>query len=271
MLVAPAAPGRDARAELDYDIDGAVVKVSTFEQQRRLGVVSRDPRWAIAYKFAPTTATTTLRDIGVNVGRTGALNPFAVLEPVVVGGVTVSLATLHNEEDIRRKDIREGDTVIVQRAGDVIPQVVGPAPRARKRSPPLVDAHALSRLRHPGREAGGRGRAPLPQPGLPGPRAQRLTHFVSRGAMDIDGVGEKLVRGSSKTAWSPSRLTSTSSRVEDLLALEGFQERSATNVLESIAGSRDVPSGGSCSRWGFRTSDSSTPSFWPTRSDPSMR
>jgi DNA ligase (NAD+) len=124
--VAAARAWEDRRGDLDYDIDGCVVKVSSFAQQRRLGAVNRDPRWAIAFKFAPTTALTKLIRIGINVGRSGALNPYAVLEPVVVGGVTVSLATLHNEEDINRKDIREGDTVIVQRAGDVIPQVVGP-------------------------------------------------------------------------------------------------------------------------------------------------
>ena len=182
------------RAELDYDIDGAVVKVSSFEQQASLGVVSRDPRWAIAYKFAPTTATTTLRSIVVNVGRTGALNPFAVLEPVVVGGVTVSLATLHNEEDINRKDIREGDTVIVQRAGDVIPQVVGPLmPEGAERNPPWkMPTHCPScgtAVEKPEGEVKHR----CPNPACPGRGLQHLTHFVSRGAMDIDGVGEKLV------------------------------------------------------------------------------
>ncbi|MDX6546646.1 MAG: ligase, partial [Gaiellales bacterium] len=112
--VAAARAWEARRSQLDYDIDGCVVKVSSFAQQRRLGAVNRDPRWAIAFKFAPTTALTKLNRIAVNVGRTGALNPYAVLEPVVVGGVTVSLATLHNEEDINRKDIREGDVVIVQ-------------------------------------------------------------------------------------------------------------------------------------------------------------
>jgi DNA ligase (NAD+) len=116
----------DRRGELDYDIDGAVVKVDDHAVQRALGSVAHDPRWAIAFKFAPTTATTRLRSIEVNVGRTGVLTPFAVLEPVFVGGVTVERATLHNEDDIRRKDIRPGDDVILQRAGDVIPQVVGP-------------------------------------------------------------------------------------------------------------------------------------------------
>ena len=115
------------RAELDYEIDGIVIKVDSLDQQRRLGALHERPRWARAFKWAPLTATTTLRKIHIRVGRTGALNPWAELEPVAVGGVTVSTATLHNEEDINRKDIREGDLVIVQRAGDVIPQVVGPA------------------------------------------------------------------------------------------------------------------------------------------------
>ena len=117
----------ERRGELDYDIDGAVVKVDQYELQAALGSVAHDPRWAIAFKFAPTTVTTRLHSIEVNVGRTGVLTPFAVLEPVFVGGVTVERATLHNEDDIRRKDIRPGDDVILQRAGDVIPQVVGPA------------------------------------------------------------------------------------------------------------------------------------------------
>src|SRR5262249_54072970 len=114
------------RIELDYEIDGVVIKVDSFDQQARLGALHGRPRWARASKWAPMTAQTKLDKILIRVGRTGALNPWAQLEPVVVGGVTVSRATLHNEEDINRKDIREGDTVIVQRAGDVIPQVVGP-------------------------------------------------------------------------------------------------------------------------------------------------
>ena len=123
------------RAELDYEIDGIVIKVDSLDQQRRLGALHERPRWARAYKWAPTTAVTTLGRSTSGSGRTGTLNPWAELEPVHVGGVTVSNATLHNEEDINRKDIREGDTVIVQRAGDVIPQVVGPVlPHARARS-----------------------------------------------------------------------------------------------------------------------------------------
>src|SRR5204863_222805 len=115
------------RAELDYEIDGIVIKVDSLDQQRRLGSLHERPRWARAFKWAPMTAQTELNKIAIRAGRTGALNPWAVLEPVEVGGVTVSRATLHNEEDINRKQIREGDVVIVQRAGDVIPQVVGPA------------------------------------------------------------------------------------------------------------------------------------------------
>ena len=120
------------RAELDYEIDGIVIKVDSFDQQQRLGALHERPRWARAFKWAPLTAETTLLKIAIRVGRTGALNPWAILEPVDVGGVTVSRATLHNEEDINRKQIREGDEVIVQRAGDVIPQIVGPGRQARE-------------------------------------------------------------------------------------------------------------------------------------------
>ena len=155
------------RAELDYEIDGVVIKVDSFDQQRRLGALHERPRWARAYKWAPMTASTTLLQIAIRVGRTGALNPWALLEPVEVGGVTVSRATLHNEEDINRKDIREGDLVIVQRAGDVIPQVVGPAGEHAARDEAVPDAHALPAVRGRGREARGRGDAPLPESRLP--------------------------------------------------------------------------------------------------------
>jgi DNA ligase (NAD+) len=234
----------ERRGQLDYDIDGAVVKVSSFDQQRRLGTVSRDPRWAVAVKFAPTTALTTLRDIGVNVGRTGALNPFAILEPVVVGGVTVSLATLHNEDDIRRKDIRIGDTVIVQRAGDVIPQVVGPhMAEGAKRNPPWSMPTHCPRCGTPVEKPPGEVRHRCPNRACPGRGFESLTHFVSRGAMDIDGVGEKLVlrlveAGLVATPPDFYKLTA-----DDLLALDGFQQRSVENLLGSIDASRRRPFG----------------------------
>ena len=152
------------RADLDYEIDGIVVKVDSFDQQARLGALHERPRWARAYKWAPMTAQTKLLKIAIRVGRTGALNPWAILEPVEVGGVTISRATLHNEEDINRKEIREGDTVIVQRAGDVIPQVVGPAGPAREGHEGVPDARALPALRRRDRQARGRGDAPLPEP-----------------------------------------------------------------------------------------------------------
>jgi DNA ligase (NAD+) len=234
----------ERRAELDFDIDGAVVKVSSFEQQRRLGAVGREPRWAVAYKFAPSTALTKLLHIGVNVGRTGALNPYAVLEPVVVGGVTVGLATLHNEEDINRKDIREGDTVIVQRAGDVIPQVVGPHvdPGAERSEPwrmpercPVCDTPVVK----PEGEAMHR----CPNRACPARGFEWLKHFVSRGAMDIDGVGEKLIRRLLDLGLIVRPPDLYRLRAEQLLPLEGFQERSAGNVVASIEGSKRQPFG----------------------------
>ena len=146
------------RIELDYEIDGLVIKVDSFAQQERLGALHDRPRWARAFKWAPMTATTRLNKIAIRVGRTGALNPWAMLEPVEVGGVTVSRATLHNEDDINRKDIREGDEVIVQRAGDVIPQVVGPVLPHKKGTRPVPDAEEVPALRRGDRQARGRGR-----------------------------------------------------------------------------------------------------------------
>ena len=230
------------RAALSYDVDGVVVKVSSLDQQRRLGAVGRDPRWAIAFKFAPTTAITKLEKIGLNVGRTGALNPYAILEPVVVGGVTVSLATLHNEDDIRRKDIREGDRVIIQRAGDVIPQVVGPAPeqdgRRRKAwrmpdncpvcSTPIVRAEGEARHYCPNRACPSRG-------------YEGLKHFVSRGAMDIDGVGEKLVARLVELELVSQPQDFYRLTVDQLVPLDGFQETLAENVITSIERSKSRP------------------------------
>ena len=234
------------RTEIDYDIDGCVVKVSSFEQQRRLGSVNRDPRWAIAFKFAPTTAITRLLRIGVNVGRTGALNPYAVLEPVAVGGVTVSLATLHNEEDINRKDIREGDEVIVQRAGDVIPQVVGPhLPEGgkRRRRKPWKMPERCPACDTPVVKVPGEVMHRCPNRACPAKGLEWMKHFVSRGAMDIDGVGEKLVArlGELGLVSRPQDLYQLS--VDDLLPLEGFQQRSAENVIASIDASRARPFG----------------------------
>ena len=232
----------ERRATLAYDVDGVVVKVSSLEQQRRLGSVGRDPRWAVAFKFAPTTAITKLEKIGLNVGRTGALNPYAILEPVIVGGVTVSLATLHNEDDIRRKDIREGDRVIIQRAGDVIPQVVGPAPdqdgRRSKawRMPDRCPVCSTPVVRNEG-EA----RHYCPNRACPSRGYEGLKHFVSRGAMDIDGVGEKLVARLVELELVSQPQDFYRLTIDDLLPLDGFQETLAENVIGSIERSKSRP------------------------------
>lgn len=182
------------RAQLDFDIDGVVVKIDSFQQQRALGAVAHDPRWAIAFKFAPTTAITKLHAIEVNVGRTGVLTPFAVLEPVEVGGVTVRLATLHNEDDIHRKDIRPGDHVIVQRAGDVIPQVVGPLTQRRSGAerewtmPRECPVCGSATVREQGEAA-----TRCPNRSCPAQIVESIKHFVSKGAMDVDRLGEEAV------------------------------------------------------------------------------
>jgi DNA ligase (NAD+) len=225
------------RAELDYEIDGIVIKVDSLDQQRRLGALHSRPRWSRAFKWAPMTATTRLNKISIRVGRTGALNPWAMLEPVEVGGVTVSRATLHNEEDINRKQIREGDAVIVQRAGDVIPQVVGPAGAHQRgtkefRMPekcPLCGAQVVK----PEGEAMHR----CPNRNCPSRGIETLNNWVMAAA-DIEGVGEQLVRrlwelGLVRSLPDLYRLTK-----EQLLELEGFQEKSATNVIDAIEASR---------------------------------
>ena len=228
------------RAELDYEIDGIVIKVDSLEQQAILGALHSRPRWSRAFKWAPMTAETKLEKIAIRVGRTGALNPWAMLEPVQVGGVTVSRATLHNEEDINRKDIREGDRVIVQRAGDVIPQIVGPAgPHARGTKPfrmpkkcPLCGANIVK----PEGEAMHR----CPNRACPSRGLETLINWV-QGPADIDGVGEQLMRrlwelGLVRSLPGLYRLTK-----EQLLELDGFQERSASNTIDAIERSKGTP------------------------------
>jgi DNA ligase (NAD+) len=228
------------RGELDYEIDGIVIKVDDLDQQGRLGALHGRPRWARAFKWAPTTAVTTLRKIHVRVGRTGALNPWAELEPVHVGGVTVANATLHNEEDINRKDIREGDLVVVQRAGDVIPQVVGPAGEHRP---------GTKRFRMPKRcplcrvevvKPEGEVMHRCPNRACPSRGLETLIHWVSA-AMDIEGVGEQFVR----RLWDEGLLRSMPDlyrlTVEQLQELDGYGEISARRAVDSIRASKAQP------------------------------
>ncbi len=228
------------RAGLDYEIDGVVVKVDSFDQQARLGALHERPRWARAFKWAPDQATTTLRKIHIRVGRTGALNPWAELEPVTVGGVTVSTATLHNEDDINRKDLREGDTVVVQRAGDVIPQVVRPVlPHPEGSSPfrmpercPLCDTPVV----RPEGEAVHR----CPNRACPSRGLETLIHWVGA-AMDIEGVGEQFVR----RLWERGLLRSLPDLYrltpEQLAELDGYGEISAAKAVEAIQRSKEQP------------------------------
>ena len=228
------------RTELDYEIDGIVIKVDSLEQQAILGALHQRPRWARAFKWAPMTAQTRLLKIAIRVGRTGALNPWAMLEPVEVGGVTVSRATLHNEEDINRKDIREGDIVVVQRAGDVIPQIVGPAGEHRPgtkrfkmpKKCPLCGADIVK----PEGEAMHR----CPNRACPSRGLESLINWV-QAAADIEGVGEQSVRrlwdlGLVRSVPELYRLTK-----EQLMELDGYGEISATNAIESIQASKQVP------------------------------
>jgi DNA ligase (NAD+) len=185
---------RDHRHDLDYEIDGVVVKVDDLGLQRRLGATSHAPRWAIAFKFPPEERTTKLERIMVSIGRTGRATPFAVLEPVFVGGSTVGLATLHNEDQVRLKDVRPGDTVVVRKAGDVIPEVVGPVLSARKRGARLWKfPTACPSCGQPLVRLEGESDTFCTNLECPAQRVQRIVHFASRGALDIEGLGEKRV------------------------------------------------------------------------------
>jgi DNA ligase (NAD+) len=228
------------RVELDYEIDGIVIKVDSFDQQRRLGSLHERPRWARAFKWAPLTATTRLNKILIRVGRTGALNPWAMLEPVEVGGVTVSRATLHNEEDINRKDIREGDDVIVQRAGDVIPQIVGPAGAHRRGTKPFKMPAQCPLCGADVVKPEGEAMHRCPNRACPSRGLESLINWV-QAAADIEGVGEQSIRrlwelGLVRSIPELYRLTK-----EQLTELEGYGEVSATNAIESIEASKRVP------------------------------
>jgi DNA ligase (NAD+) len=231
------------RGRLDYEIDGVVVKVAPLSLWAELGVVGeREPRWAIAYKFAPDLVTTRLQAIGINVGRTGSLNPYAVLEPVEIGGAVVRLATLHNFEDVARKDLRQGDMVLVKRAGDVIPQVVAALTQERTGDEPPFHApeHCPACDTEVERPAG-EVMVYCPNSSCPARIFWGVVHFVSQGAMDIRGLGERTVqqlldRGLIRDFADLYALTEP-----QLLQLEGFGEVSAGNLLRSIEASRSQP------------------------------
>ena len=243
-VIAQCLDWQQRRGELDFEIDGVVIKVDDLQLQRRLGSVGRDPRWAIAWKFPPTTAVTRLEKVMWNVGKFGDLRPYAILKPIEVGGVMITKATLHNEEDIVRKDIRAGEDVIVLRAGDVIPQVISPAPHVAEHSArpeptspptrcpfcdtPTVKVEESVFTKCPNRDC-------------PERRRHLLRHFVSRGAMDIEGLGEKqaailLEEGLVTSAADFYRLTE-----EQLVVIERFGEVSTRNLLESIQASKQRP------------------------------
>ena len=232
------------RGSLDFEIDGVVVKVNAAELQRRLGVVGREPRWAIAWKFPPTTAVTKLNGIGWNPGKFGDLHPYAMLEPVRVGGVTIKLATLHNEEDLARKDLRVGEDVIVLRAGDVIPQVISPAPHVAEREDrppaprppercPVCDTPTIKPeesvfTRCPNRDCAGR-------------RWQLLKHYV--GAMDIDGLGEKQVSLFMELGWVRTAADFYRLEAEKIAEQSGFGPVSAGKLIAAIEASKRQPFG----------------------------
>lgn len=222
-----------------YEADGMVIKVDSLAFQQQLGTVGREPRWAIAYKFPAIQGTTKLLEIRVNVGRTGSLNPYAVMEPVRIGGVTISQAALHNEDDIHRKDIRVGDTVVVQRAGDVIPEVVGPVESVRTgeerefQMPSTCPVCGSEVVRLEG-EAMHR----CTNSACPAQALERIKHFVSRGAMDIEGIGEKLSQSLFESGLVHDIADLYSLTKQDLLSLERMGSTSADNVLSSIEESK---------------------------------
>jgi DNA ligase (NAD+) len=257
LPVAPTTEGRESidgvkeflthwearRHSVDWEVDGSVVKVDQVDLQAELGATSKAPRWAIAFKFPPEERTAVLKNIDVHTGRTGKVTPYAVLEPVVVGGVTITYATLHNEHEVHRKDVRNGDTVIVRRAGDVIPEIVGPVPSRRKKGAriwkmPATCPSCGTALVRPEGEADYRC---ANKSGCPSQNVEWLFHFAGRGAMDIEGLGYMTVltlldRGLVSDPADVYGLTG-----EQLAELPGFKDRSIANLLGSIEGSKDRP------------------------------
>jgi len=231
-----------ARHDLGYEIDGAVIKVDSLEQRRRMGSTSKAPRWAIAFKFPPEEKTTVLEHIFVSIGRTGRATPFAALTPVFVGGSTVARATLHNEDEVARKDVREGDTVVVRKAGDVIPEVVAPVESLRPagavpwtfpRDCPVC-GHELVRLE-------GEADRYCVNLECPAQRVQRIFHFASRGAMGIEGMGEKICVQLTERDLVRDVADLYSLSLETLMGLERLAEKSGTNLFEAIEASKKRP------------------------------
>ncbi len=234
---------QDQRHSVDWEIDGVVIKVDRVDQQRKLGATSHAPRWAIAFKFPPEERTTLLKKIDVHTGRTGKVTPFAVLEPVSVGGVTITYATLHNEDEVRRKDVRQGDTVIVRRAGDVIPEIVGPVLAKRKKSarrwsmPKTCNACGTPLVRPPG-EADYRcpNKRACPSQGL-----EWLFHFAGRGAMDIEHLGYMTVMRLLEKGLIEDPADIYALDADKLQQLPGFKDKAITNLLEQVEASKDRP------------------------------
>jgi len=233
---------QEHRHDLDYEIDGVVIKVDDLAQRERLGVTSRAPRWAIAYKFPPEERTTRLLDIQVSVGRTGRATPFAVLEPVFVGGSTIAMATLHNQDQVAAKGVRPGDTVVVRKAGDVIPEVVGPVldlrpPDSRPWVFPADCPRCGNALVRPDGEADTRCVAP----DCPAQRDQKIAYFASRGAMDIEGLGEQMVEKLTEVELVHDAADLYSLTVGQLIELDRIGETSATNLVNAIQESTAQP------------------------------
>src|ERR1700730_9287354 len=222
------------RFNLPYEIDGVVIKINDIAQQQELGTVARDPRWAIAFKYPPTQVATKLLDIRVNIGRTGSVNPYAILEPVNIRGVTVSRAALHNEGDIQRKDLRIGDWVLLQRAGEVIPQVVKPVIERRTgteevyRLPDTCPYCNTAIIRIPDQAM-----AYCPNTQCPERVLQSVSHFVSKGAMDMDTIGQKMCEQLVKANYIKSVDDFYNLTREQLLELEGVKAKSADNMLKA--------------------------------------
>jgi len=234
----------DRRDQLNYQADGVVIKINSFELQERLGAVGKAPRWAIAFKAPSEEAVTRVLHIGVNVGRTGVLTPYAIMEPVRVGGVTVTTATLHNEDYIKERDIRKGDTVVIRRAGDVIPQVLYPLTDLRPGDePPFEFPKTCPACGQPAVRPEGEAAWYCVNAACPAQLIRRVEHFVSRGAMDIEGFGEKLAQlfVEEGLIHDIADLYTLKEKREQLLAMEGFAEKRVQNLLDGIEASKSRP------------------------------